>query len=96
MTPTLDVVAGFVASDFLKDHPELDARALRGELAVRVETALRTIAREEREAFAGLCDSRRALWQSTDEKPNAPAQLRAEARARANEAAYLADAIRAR
>lgn len=89
------VVAGFVAHDFFKAHPELDSHALQQELAVLVETALRSTSREERESCASLCDSRRDLWMSTEGQPTTPAQLRVEARARANEAAYLADAIRA-
>ncbi|OFX19476.1 MAG: hypothetical protein A2V77_23890 [Anaeromyxobacter sp. RBG_16_69_14] len=95
MDQPLDTAALFVANDFFKAHPELGA-ALRGELTMRIETALRAVVREERESCAVQCDSRRALWQGTEEKPSAPAHARAEARARANEAAYLADAIRAR
>jgi hypothetical protein len=95
MNQPLDIVAWFVVGDFFKAHSGLDA-ALRGEMALRIETVLKSGARGEREACAVLCDSRRALWQATEEKPTTPAHARDEARARANEAAYLADAIRAR
>ena len=96
MKPSPATVAAFVASDFLKTHPSLDAQALRDELAHRIETALRGAIREEREACAALCDNRRILWTSTEEKRGTPEELRREGRARSNEAAYLADAIRAR
>jgi hypothetical protein len=89
------VVAAFMVADFFKAHPGLDA-GLREELTARAETVLRATVRGEREACAALCESRRGLWQATEEKPSGPAHARAEARARANEAAYLADAIRAR
>lgn len=88
--------AAFIAHDFLKAHPELAAEALRPELAALVETALRSVVRQERELCAAACDSRKELWSRTEANLNAPAQLRAEARARANEAAVIADAIRAR
>jgi hypothetical protein len=94
LTPP-DVTARFVAHDFFTRHPELP-RPLQQELAVLVETALRSASRQERESCAAVCDARRALWLGTEGDANAPAQLRAEARARANEAAYLADAIRPR
>jgi len=96
MKPSPARIAAFVAGDFLKAHPSLDAQALRDELAHRIETALRGAIGEEREACAVLCDARRMLWASTEEKSGNPEELRREGRARSNEAAYLADAIRAR
>jgi len=95
MDQPLGVAATFLVADLCKAAPGLDAGS-RGELTVRVETALRAIVREERAACAALCQARQAMWQATEERAGAPAQLRAEARARANEAAVLADAIRAR
>jgi hypothetical protein len=96
MKPSPATVAAFVAGDFFKANPSLDAHALQDELVNRIETALRGAVREEREACAVLCDARRTLWTSTEEKGSTPQELRREARARSNEAAYLADAIRAR
>ncbi len=58
MDQPLDTAALFVANDFFKAHPELGA-ALRGELTMRIETALRAVVREERESCAVQCDSRR-------------------------------------
>jgi hypothetical protein len=49
--------------------------------------------RHEREAHVELCVRRRELWERTADRAGTPAGLAAEARARANEAAYLADAI---
>jgi hypothetical protein len=95
MSQPIHVVASFLVADLCRAVPGLDAGS-RGDLAVRIETALRAVLGEEREACAALCEARRALWQATEEKPGSPASLRAEARARANEAAVLADAIRAR
>lgn len=96
MKPSPAGIATFVVSDFFKAHPSLDARALRDELAHRIETALRGVVGEEREACAETCDARRVLWASTEEKAGIPEELRREGRDRSNEAAYLADAIRAR
>ncbi|HYG69976.1 MAG TPA: hypothetical protein VD838_20040 [Anaeromyxobacteraceae bacterium] len=90
-----EALARFLSEDFRRAHPEL-TEAMAQDLAVRLETALRVAIRDEREACAAECERRRALWAATEEKAETPAQLRAEARARANEAALLADALRAR
>jgi hypothetical protein len=82
-----------VASDFVRAH-ELSA-SLRDELAHAVQTALQTAVRRERQAHVELCVHRRELWERTADRPGTPAGLAAEARARANEAAYLEDAIAA-
>lgn len=95
-TPPIETIAAFVASDFLKAHPSLDSQTLRGDLALRIETALRAAIEEEREECARVCDLRTALWTSTEGKARIPEQVRRDALARSNEAAYLADAIRAR
>ena len=47
----------------------------------------------DRKAASALCLERQALWEATEARPTTPEHLRAEARARANEAAYVADAI---
>ncbi|HEY0788836.1 MAG TPA: hypothetical protein VGE86_09325 [Thermoanaerobaculia bacterium] len=47
----------------------------------------------ERQRCAAICRRRAELWRRTSERPDAPAMLRDEARARANEAAYLADLL---
>ena len=94
--PPIETVAAFVASDFLRGHPGLDSQTLRGELALRIETALRAAVEEERDECARVCDLRTALWTSTEGKARIPEQVRRDALARSNEATYLADAVRAR
>jgi hypothetical protein len=66
---------------------------MREDLARRVERALRDALAADRKAAAALCLERQALWEATEARPTSPEPLRAEARGRANEAAYLADAI---
>jgi len=73
----------------------LDEEAIR-DLGHRIETALRTAVRLERAACEAACAARALLWSSTADRVATPASLRVEARARANEAQYLVDAIRAR
>ena len=61
-----------------------------------METALRTAVRQERLACVAECERRRTLWAETEDRSSTPPSLRTEARFRANEAAVLADALRAR
>ena len=89
------VLARLTVDDFRRYAPDL-SKAAALNLLHRIETALRTAVRQEREACTGLCQERQALWASTEERAGTPAPLRQEARARSNEAAWLADAIRAR
>jgi hypothetical protein len=93
MKPGPSVVARFVADDFFAafdPHASADARM---SLATRIETALHAAIAEERSECAELCDKRADLWQRTE---TTPSPLRAEARPRSVEAAFIADAIRAR
>jgi hypothetical protein len=80
-----------VADDFVRAH-RLPS-PLRDELANTIQTALQTAMRHEREAHVELCVRRRELWERTADRAGTPTGLAAEARSRANEAAYLADAI---
>jgi len=85
-----------VADAFAAARPgALTGEAVR-DLAHRIETALRTATRLEREACVDVCAARSELWSSTSDREATPASLRAEARARANEAQFLADALRVR
>ena len=68
---------------------------MRDDLAGRVERALREALVADRKIAAALCRERQALWVTTEARPTSTDLLRAEARSRANEAAYLADAIEA-
>ena len=88
-------LARMIAADVLRAHPALSPAGAE-DLAHRLETALRTAAREERLACVAECERRRALWTETEERPSSPPSLRTEARFRANEAAVLADALRTR
>jgi hypothetical protein len=93
--PTLASIAAMTAQDVLRAHPGLGAAGAE-ELAHRIETALRMAARQERLACIGECTRRRTLWAETEDRSGTPPSLRTEARFRGNEAAVLADALRAR
>ena len=93
--PSLTSIAAMTARDVLRAHPALGAEGAE-DLAHRIETALRTAVRQERLACAAECDRRRTLWSQTEERAATPPSLRSEARCRGNEAAVLADALRAR
>jgi hypothetical protein len=61
-------------------------------ISTRIEEAVNQFVRRERERCVALCKKRAALWSNT---PMASSPLgREESRARANEATYIADAIR--
>ena len=92
---SLTAVAAMTARDVLRAHPGLGASGAE-DLTHRVETALRTAVRQERLACVAECERRKALWTQTEERSATPPSLRTEARFRANEAAVLADALRAR
>lgn len=89
-------LARFVSEDFGRAHAPGFTEAMRGELDIRIETVLRTAIRTERSACVAECARRHDLWSSYEDRNEVPAALRGEARARANEAAHLADALRAR
>lgn len=91
-----EAVARFAADDFRRAHPAAITAEMALELAVRIETALRAAILEERSACVAECTRRYELWAAYGERTGVPPQLEAEARARANEAALLADALRAR
>ena len=65
-----------------------------GDLAVRIETGIHTALHHQRDALVAQCRARYELWTRTEQREGVPGSLRAEARARANEAAYLRDALR--
>ncbi len=92
---SLAAVAAMTARDVLRAHPGLGGSGAE-DVAHRLETALRTAVRQERLACVAECERRKALWTETEERSATPPSLRTEARFRANEAAVLADALRAR
>jgi hypothetical protein len=88
-----EVLATVVAERFGDAYGGAVSAGMREDLARRVERALREAVAADRKAVAALCLERQALWTATEARPTTPEPLRAEARSRANEAAYLADAI---
>jgi hypothetical protein len=88
-----EVLATLVAEKFGDAHAGVFNPVMREDLASRVERALHEAIAADRRAAAALCLERQALWVTTEARPTSPEHLRAEARSRANEAAYLADAI---
>jgi hypothetical protein len=88
-----EVLATVVAEKFGDSYGGVINAGMREDLARRVERAIREAIVAERKAVAALCLEREALWVATEARPTNPELLRAEARSRANEAAYLADAI---
>jgi hypothetical protein len=89
-------LARFVSDDFGREHAPGFTEEMRRELAIRIETVLKTAIRIERSACVAECVRRHDLWSSYEDRNQVPSALRGEARARANEAAHLADALRAR
>jgi hypothetical protein len=88
-----EVLATVVAEKFGDSYAGVINAGMREDLARRVERAIREALVAEGEAASAVCRERQALWVATESHPATPEHLRAEARARANEAAYLADAI---
>jgi hypothetical protein len=88
-----EVLATIVAEKFGDCYGGVINTVMREDLARRVERALREALAADRGAAAALCLERESLWVATEANPTTPEHLRAEARSRANEAAYLADAI---
>ena len=88
-----EVMATIVAEKFGDSYGGVINAVMREDLARRVERVLRDALAADRKAAAALCLDRQALWVATEARPTSPEHLRAEARSRANEAAYLADAI---
>ncbi len=88
-----EVLATIVAETFGDSYGGFINAVMREDLARRVERALRDALAADRKAAAALCLEREALWVATEARPSTPEPLRAEARSRANEAAFLADAI---
>lgn len=90
------VGAAVLAAELAEAYPTKIDAAMRDHFVAGIETALRKARRAEREACAALCEQRQALWERTENEPQTTEPMRAEARHRGNEAAYLADALRGR
>lgn len=88
-----EVLATVLAEQFGDSYGGIINAAMRQDLTRRLERAIREALAGERQQIAALCLRRQAMWEETESRPSTPEPLRAEARSRANEAAYLADAI---
>jgi len=91
-----EILATVVAEKFGDAYGGIITSGMREDLARRVERALMEALAADRKAAAAVCLDRQALWETTEARIATPDHLRAEARARANEAAYLADAVQCR
>jgi hypothetical protein len=85
-----------IAKDFARVSSCALTEEMLRDLANRIETGLRTAVHHERKVFVAQCETRVELWTGTEQRAGVPGILRSEARARANEAAYLADTVRVR
>jgi hypothetical protein len=88
-----EVLATVVAAELAEAHQPAISEAIRDDLAARIETALRRMARQERDACIAVCRQRFAMWESTESRSTISEPLRLEARLRSNEAAVIADAL---
>lgn len=91
-----EVLARAAVEQVAAAHATALTAELRRDLILAIDKALRTAIQIERDACADVCQHRRRLWEVTGDKPTTSDTLRLEARARANEAAYLADALAGR
>jgi hypothetical protein len=82
-----------LAHEILYDIGVLASREMVSRISARLEEAVDQAVRGERERCAAVCKKRAALWSNTS-MASSPLG-RDESRARANEATYIADAIRA-
>ena len=88
-----EVLATVLAEQYGDSYGGVINASMRQDLTRRIERAIREALAAERRQLAALCLRRQAMWEETEGRPNTSEPLRAEARSRANEAAYLADAI---
>jgi len=88
-----EVLATVVAAEVAEAYEPVITEAIRDDLAARIETVLRRMARQERDACIALCRQRHAMWESTEGRSTISEPLRQESRSRANEAAVIADAL---
>jgi hypothetical protein len=91
-----EVLARAAVEQVAAAHGAALTSELRRDLILAIDKALRTAVQIERDACVDTCQHRRRLWEVTGDNPTTPEALRPEARARANEAAYLADALAGR
>jgi hypothetical protein len=88
-----EVLATVLAEQYGDSYGGVINASMRQDLTRRIERTIREALAAERRQIAALCLRRKALWEETEAGASSTELLRAEARSRANEAAYLADAI---
>jgi hypothetical protein len=88
-----EVLARAAVEQVAAVHGAAFTSEIRRDLIRAIDKAVRTAIALQRDACVSLCQRRHQLWEATADKPATPEGLREEARTRANEAAYLADAI---
>jgi hypothetical protein len=88
-----EVIATVTAERFGDAYGAVINATMREDLQRRIEIAIVEALRAQQRKHTQLCLARQALWEKTEALPETPDILRAEARGRANEAAYLADVI---
>ncbi|HXJ18910.1 MAG TPA: hypothetical protein VMT03_01655 [Polyangia bacterium] len=90
---SLSDVAKVAVQDFKKAGGGAITPGMAADLASIIELALLTAVRGERRASVAECARRAELWEQTGDRPETSPLHRAEARARAAEARYLADVM---
>jgi hypothetical protein len=88
-----EVLATVLAEQYGDSYGGVISASMRQDLTRRIERAIREALAAERRQLVALCLRRQWMWEESEGRPNTSEPLRAEARSRANEAAYLADAI---
>jgi hypothetical protein len=91
-----EVLARATVERMAAAHGAAFTAEMRRDLILAIDKALRTAIQIERDACVDICQHRQRLWEAPGDKPTTPEAIRPEARARANEAAYLADALAGR
>jgi hypothetical protein len=90
---SLEDLASDFSSEFLAAHSEIP-KEKRDDLQRMLLGAARRAVQNERQACLAVCEKRQAMWEATEARSTIAEPLRTEARARSNEAAVIADAIR--
>jgi hypothetical protein len=91
-----EVLARAAVEQAAAAHADVFTPEIRRDLIRAIDRAIRTAIELERDACVKICQRRQRLWETTADKPGATEPLRHEGRTRANEAAYLADALSTR
>ena len=94
--PSPEQLARTVASGFAHRYRPLLTDNMQRELAEKIQEAIQSAVLAERNECVSLCLQRYELWAPYEHRAGALVDIRQDAMARANEDAYLADALRAR